>query len=73
MILELEGAGAGERARVIGNPVKMRDSGRTRHAYPPELGGDTRAVLKDVLGYDDAKRAALKTAGAFSLPPKKAG
>jgi len=29
-------------------------------------------VLKQVLGYDDARIGALKQAGAFSLPPKKA-
>ena len=28
-------------------------------------------VLKNVLGYDEAKVAAMKTAGAFSAPPKK--
>jgi hypothetical protein len=27
-------------------------------------------VLKEVLGYDDAKLAALKAAGAFSAPAK---
>jgi crotonobetainyl-CoA:carnitine CoA-transferase CaiB-like acyl-CoA transferase len=54
MILELTGDADGERARVIGNPIKIRDSGRAAHAYPPKLGGDTRAVLRDVLGYDEA-------------------
>ena len=44
-----------QRARVIGNPLKVRDSGRTEHYYPPYLGGDTREVLKDILGYDAAK------------------
>ncbi len=55
MILELHGEDAAERARVIGNPIKLRDSGRTENEYPPRLGEDTRDVLKNILGYDDAK------------------
>ena len=55
MILELQGEDAAERARVIGNPIKLRDSGRTVNEYPPRLGEDTRDVLKNILGYDDAK------------------
>ncbi len=55
MILELVGDEPGEKARVIGNPIKMRDSGKEEHSYPPALGGDTRAVLKDLLGYDEAR------------------
>jgi len=38
----------------------------------PLLGEHTDEVLKSVLGYDDAKIASLKQAGAFSAPPKKA-
>ena len=38
----------------------------------PTLGEHTDEVLRQVLGYDDAKVATLKSAGAFSAPPKKA-
>jgi formyl-CoA transferase len=38
----------------------------------PLLGEHTEAVLREVLGYDDAKISSLKAAGAFSAPPKKA-
>ena len=38
----------------------------------PTLGEHTDEVLKSVLGYNDAKVAEMKAAGAFSLPPKKA-
>jgi len=38
----------------------------------PLLGEHTDEVLKDVLGYDDAKISSLKASGAFSAPPKKA-
>ena len=55
MILELKGDTPEQRARVIGNPIKMRDSGRSENDYPPGLGEDTREVLRDVLGYDDAR------------------
>jgi hypothetical protein len=37
--------------------------------YPIEA--DTE-VLKEVLGYDPARITSLKSAGAFSVPPKKA-
>jgi len=55
----------------IGMPIKLSAS-PARIERSPLLGEHTEEVLKEVLGYDDAKRAALKTAGAFSLPPTKA-
>ena len=42
------------------------------HTAPPTLGQHTDEVLRDVLGYADDKVAQMKSAGAFSLPPKKA-
>ena len=52
----------------------MHFGGVTREAArrAPRLGEHTDEVLKQVLGYDESKVAALRTAGAFSLPPKKA-
>jgi formyl-CoA transferase len=38
----------------------------------PTLGEHTDEVLKQVLGYDEAKIGSLKQAGALSAPPKKA-
>jgi formyl-CoA transferase len=38
----------------------------------PLLGEHTEEILRDVLGYDEAKISGLKAAGAFSSPPKKA-
>jgi formyl-CoA transferase len=38
----------------------------------PTLGEHTNEILKEVLGYEDSKISALKAAGAFSVPPKKA-
>jgi formyl-CoA transferase len=37
----------------------------------PTLGEHTDEVLREVLGYEQAKIDALKGAGAFSAPPKK--
>jgi formyl-CoA transferase len=38
----------------------------------PTLGEHTDEVLREVLGYDAGRISSLKTAGAFSVPPKKA-
>jgi len=55
----------------IGMPIKLSAS-PARIERSPMLGEHTDEVLKEVLGYDEAKVAALKQAGAFSNPPRKA-
>ncbi len=55
----------------IGMPIKLSDS-PADIKRSPLLGEHTEEILKQVLGYDDAKIASLKSAGAFSAPPKKA-
>jgi formyl-CoA transferase len=55
----------------VGMPIKLSDSPADIQRSPL-LGEHTEEVLKSVLGYDDAKIASLKRAGAFSAPPKKA-
>ena len=42
-----------------GNPIKLSGAGADSFSPPPELGADTRDVLRDVLGYDDAQIGAL--------------
>ncbi len=54
----------------IGMPIKLSAS-PARIARSPLLGEHTDEVLRQVLGYDDGKVAALRQAGAFSAPPKK--
>jgi formyl-CoA transferase len=54
----------------VGMPIKLSAS-PAKIERSPTLGEHTDEVLKDVLGYDDAKVASLKVAGAFSAPPKK--
>ena len=55
----------------IGMPIKLSDS-PAEIKRSPLLGEHTAEILKEVLGYDDARIAGLKSAGAFSAPPKKA-
>ena len=50
--------------KLSGSPVVIKRS--------PTLGEHTDEVLKEVLAYDESKIGSLRSAGAFSLPPKKA-
>jgi crotonobetainyl-CoA:carnitine CoA-transferase CaiB-like acyl-CoA transferase len=47
-------------------PVKVAGEEPTVPGKAPEVGEHTEAVLRDVLGYDDAKIAALRHAGAIT-------
>jgi CoA:oxalate CoA-transferase len=88
MVLELVGDDGEQRARVPGDPLKLRRERRTRHRFPPRLGQDTCQVLADLLGYTPEQIAALierkvvstpetlsasKTAATGDLTRKKAG
>jgi formyl-CoA transferase len=55
----------------VGMPIKLSASPAVIKRSPT-LGEHTEEVLKSVLGYEDSKISALKQAGAFSVPPKKA-
>jgi formyl-CoA transferase len=55
----------------VGMPIKLSDS-PARIERSPLLGEHTAEVLKEVLGYSEERIAQLKSAGAFSAPPKKA-
>ena len=55
----------------VGMPIKLSAS-PPKIERSPLLGEHTEEVLRTVLGFDDAKIANLKQAGAFSAPPKKA-
>lgn len=54
----------------VGMPIKLSDSPAVIRRSPL-LGEHTDEILHEVLGYDAERIATLKTAGAFSLPPKK--
>ena len=53
----------------VGMPIKLSAS-PAQIKRSPTLGEHTEEVLRDVLGYDEAKVSVLKAAGAFSNPPK---
>jgi formyl-CoA transferase len=55
----------------IGMPIKLSGS-PAEIKRSPLLGEHTEEILKEVLGYDNARITGLKSAGAFSAPPKKA-
>jgi formyl-CoA transferase len=55
----------------VGMPIKLSAS-PAMIERSPTLGEHTGEILKEVLKYDEAKINSLKTAGAFSVPPKKA-
>jgi crotonobetainyl-CoA:carnitine CoA-transferase CaiB-like acyl-CoA transferase len=59
MVISLAGDDSDQRARVVGNPVKLKNAVRKKHRFPPRLGADTRYVLSDVLGYPAERIAAL--------------
>jgi formyl-CoA transferase len=52
-------------------PIKLSAS-PAQIGRSPMLGEHTDEILKEVLGYDEARIKSLKSAGAFSVPPKKA-
>ncbi len=55
----------------VGMPIKLSDSPAVIKRSPL-LGEHTDEVLEEVLGYSKEKISSLKSAGAFSVPPKKA-
>jgi formyl-CoA transferase len=55
----------------VGMPIKLSASPAVIRRSPT-LGEHTDEILQEVLSYQKEKISALKSAGAFSLPPKKA-
>ena len=55
----------------VGMPIKLSAS-PAKIERSPLLGEHTEEILKQVLGYSDEQVGKLKSAGAFSTPPKKA-
>lgn len=68
MVIELAHP-AGERLRVVGNPIKTRgaaDGEGGNRRFPPHLGADTAQVLQDLLGLDAQEVAALRDRGVVA-------
>jgi formyl-CoA transferase len=55
----------------VGMPIKLSAS-PAMIKRSPTLGEHTDEVLKEVLQYDENRIKTLRSAGAFSVPPKKA-
>jgi CoA:oxalate CoA-transferase len=64
MVFDLK-AGDGGHVRVAGNPIKLGDNAPELAHYPPALGADTAAVLRDVLGLSEREIAGLVRAKAI--------
>ncbi|TDR89154.1 CaiB/BaiF CoA transferase family protein [Enterovirga rhinocerotis] len=62
MVAELA-AEDGRRTRVIGDPLRFASASKTTPRYPPALGEDSDAVLRDVLGLGPEEIAGLRETG----------
>ena len=63
MVLPLDD-GEGNAIGVAGNPVKMSRSEIDGHRYPPRLGADSAAILREVLDVDEGEIVRLLECGA---------
>ncbi|MEO6222127.1 MAG: CoA transferase [Vicinamibacterales bacterium] len=55
--------------QVLGVPVKLSDTPGSVRCPPPRLGEHTASVLRDDLGYEDARIATLAESGAVRVIP----
>jgi crotonobetainyl-CoA:carnitine CoA-transferase CaiB-like acyl-CoA transferase len=72
MVLAMQGP-AGEQLKVAGNPLKFTGEPEPEYRYPPQLGQDTDAVLKSVLGFSQERIDAFARDGAFGAKKQPAG
>ncbi|HEV3104415.1 MAG TPA: CaiB/BaiF CoA-transferase family protein [Trinickia sp.] len=56
---------SGGTVRLVNNPVKMSATPPRAPAHPPMLGEHTDDVLREMLGYDDARLEALRAASVI--------
>jgi formyl-CoA transferase len=54
----------------VGNPIKLSDS-PTEVKRSPLLGEHTQEVLRDVLGFSDARVQEIEASGALGAPPQR--
>jgi formyl-CoA transferase len=51
--------------KLVRNPIRMSATPPDARSAPPLLGEQTEAVLRDMLGYDDERIAALRAKQAI--------
>lgn len=65
MIESLSNPSTGNALSFLGNPMKY--GAAPQLDYPPALGNDTRSLLSQICGYDEAKLAQLESSGAIGV------
>ena len=63
MVIAMEHPSAGT-LRLLGTPIRLRDTPATHRLPPPELGQHTEEVLAEI-GYSQEEIAALRAQGAL--------
>jgi formyl-CoA transferase len=69
LTLEVEPTGLTAPVRVLANPVRFGGRRPDRAEPPPGIGEHTDEILRGLLGYDDARIASLRRAGAVPERP----
>lgn len=68
MILDLSDDTTGRTVRSIATPIRFSDRPLEEHRYPPRLGQDSEAVLRELLGLDDDEVRHLIASGVIDTP-----
>jgi CoA:oxalate CoA-transferase len=55
--------------RAVGNAIKIAGRAETPPAPPPRVGGDTKRILRSILGYEATRIAQLERDGALGTTP----
>ena len=55
----------GQPVDLIGSPFHIEGMEAVAHRFPPELGADTNAVLRELLGMDESKLSELRNQGVI--------
>jgi succinate--hydroxymethylglutarate CoA-transferase len=68
MLRTVDDTVAGE-VRMVGNPVKMNSLAEEPFRAPPDVGQDTQAVLRDLLGLGEDELRRLRKDGVIGGEP----